>query len=286
MRSQTGLESTSEPLKAHFSSLLSVDPVVAFQQELASISTLAYNFSFINRTICIFLSKDTHADALRALLEPFNLHTFHVANDFHTALARGQWFYAHNHGESKDPDLPDSISDEKAQRLLDPEFQSNAREYAMFAAAELESASQVLEREVLPCLPYIEEALKKYVDEYNSRHSIMQERSRSWVHSVLQDIIWGANDPTTWNIAEVIVLPDDFVAGAKNLKKLPELFDGMIAHFKQLGELEMSRVSSLGYTTIQDLHRLARDRLQCRALLQIMDNLWDPALIAFPLPLP
>ena len=260
--------------------------MLAFQQEFVSISTLGYNFKFINGTICSFLAEDTHADKLRALLEPFNLHAFEVANDFHEALKRGQWFYVHDKEEWKDPNISEIITDEKAQKLLDPEFQSIARERAMDAVAELESASQLLVREVLPRLPDIEKALKEYVDEYNYRHYIMQERSQSWIPSLLQDIIWGVNDPTTWNISEVTVLPDDFDAGAKNLKKLPDLFDRMRAHFKQLSELDINRVGLLGYTTIEDLHRLYRDRLQCHCLLRIMDELWDPAILAFPVPPP
>lgn len=139
---------------------------------------------------------------------------------------------------------------------------------------------------MLPRRPDIEEALRKYVDEYDYRHYTMQERSQSWIPSFLQDIIWGANDPTTWNISEVTVLPHDFNEGAKNLKKLPELLDRTQAHFKQLGELDMNRVDSLGYSTIQDLHRLYRDRLRCHSLLRIMDDGWDPAVLAFPVSYP
>lgn len=119
---------------AHFSSLLSVEPVLAFQKELVSISTLAYNFSSINYTICTFLSKDTHADNLRVLLESFNGHAFEVANYFHTALMRGIWFYVHDEAEFKALNISDVIDDEREQKLLDPEFQRNAKELALNAA--------------------------------------------------------------------------------------------------------------------------------------------------------
>jgi hypothetical protein len=263
-----------------------VEPVLDFQHELVPISTLAYNFNIINSTIRIFLSEDKHANELRALLEPFNQHAFRAAGNLGSGIMRGRWFYVHDDTELKDSNIPDIITDEKAQILLDPEFQRNAREFAMGAAALLESASQLLVREVLPRLPGIEKSLKEYVDEYNYRHYTMQERDQSWIPSVLQDIMWGTNDPTTWNISEVRELPDDFDTGAKNLKKLPELLDRMRAHFKQLSELELDQVGSLGHSTIHDLHRLYRDRLQCQALLGIMWDRWDATTHAFPVPFP
>jgi hypothetical protein len=253
---------------------------------LVPISTLAYNFNIINSTIRIFLSEDQHANELRALLEPFNQHAFRAAGNLGSGIMRGRWFYVHDDAELKDSTIPDIITNEKAQILLDSESQRNARKFAMEAAAQLESASRLLVREVLPHLPGIEKSLKEYVDEYNYRHYTMQERSQSWIPSALQDIIWGTNDPTTWNILEVSVLPEDFDAGAKNLRKLPELLDRMQAHFKQLGELDMSQVGSLGYSTIHDLHRLYQDRLQCHSLLRIMYDRWDATTLAFPVPFP
>jgi len=212
-------------------------------------------------------------------LGAFNIHAFKVVTNFSVALTNGRSFYVHDDAES-------IIDNEKAQRLLDPKFQSRAKERAAYAAMKLECAHQLLVQEVLPRLPDIGKALKEYVDEYSHRHRIMLERSRSWIPSGLQDIIMGVNDPTTHNISEVIVLPDDFDAGAENLKKLPEFVSRMQAHFKQLSELDMNQVGSLGYTTIQDLHRLYRDRLQCYSLLGIMRDQWDPALLSFPTPLP
>jgi hypothetical protein len=197
----------------------------------------------------------------------------------------GRSFYVYDEAEFKARNIPDIIDDEKAQRLLDPKFQSNRKECASYAAMKLECARQALVQDVLPRLPDIGKALTEYVDGYSHRHCIMQERSRSWIPSGLQDIIWGVNDPTTRNISEVAVLPDDFDAGATNLKKLPEFLDRMQAHFEQLGELDMSQVGSLGYTTTQDLHRLYRDRLQCHSLLRSLHDHWDPVLLAFPVPL-
>lgn len=262
--------------------MLSVVPILSFRDELELISTLSYNFGSINRTICTFLEEDWRADELRALLEPFNRHAFQFAGDFAHILGMGRTFYTHSNEEYQHPNIPTITTKEQVQILVDPQFQRRAVYLAQQIVSLLESASNLLKEQILPHLPGIEYALREYVEEYCERNRIMEERSQSWIPSIVQDIIWGPNDPTTWDISEVEILPQDFDKGTNNLKKLPDFLNRLQAHFLQLSDPEAVRVAAQSYTGGQDLHQLYRQRLECAALFLEMDNLWDPAILSFP----
>jgi hypothetical protein len=70
---------------------------------------------------------------------------------------------------------------------------------AVLVVEDLKSiaASQLIREKALPLLPDLTEMLCAYVDEYSTRTYLMEERAKSWIPSLAQDMIWGRNDRPT-----------------------------------------------------------------------------------------
>jgi hypothetical protein len=261
---------------------LTPEPIQQFHLEFIRISTLFYNLFFINETIGELLEDDNGADRLRSFLRPFNNHMFNVNFAFSETLLRARFYYAHTHEEIEGKSAPEKITPLQAQRLLDPAFQKTRIKDARCALTQLDIAIRGIQEDCLHRLPKIGQELNLFISEYAVRHRIMQERSQSWLPSIALDAIWGKHDPPTLSLEEVQGLLKNFQLGSKGLRQLIPLFVRMRAHLSRLSELDPTQMNVLGYTTVDDLVRLYRDRLTCHNILRDMDYAWDSVCKGFP----
>jgi len=244
--------------------LLSPEPIAAIHEEYVRLAILGGHFSFINTTVYIFLIDDHHAEKVRAAFFPFNQYMDHAIDDIKKALSLAREFYVNEKWEL-DP-VPTKFED-PALVLLDPEFQAGLIDYASRAVSKFSAASQLIREKASPLLPDLADMLCAYVDEYATRARVMEEREKSWIPSLAQDMIWGRSDISTWNVSEVTALPEDIRSRAALLQKLPALLDTLSNHFLRLSEIKQKDISEMGYSSLDDLRTLLADRTTCFNML-------------------
>lgn len=254
--------------------ILTPSSIQPLRDEFANILVFGSNFSFINTTVCGFLEKDQHAAELRSILEPFNGHMYVACFEFSEVMSYLRHFYVHNSDEFLSEKLPDSITEEQATIFFTPAFRTRCAEFLESALSSLQNVVQIMENEIIPRLPFLEKALDDYVEECIERDEIEQERSQSWIPTMIQDVLWGKNDALRWNISEIKALPNDLVVGGGVLRKLPEFLGRLRGLILQLSQLDSNRLAQLGYTTTDDLRRLYMDRLICHRILDEMEQAW------------
>lgn len=228
-----------------------------------------------------FLKRDPNADALRGFLVAFNVPMKKVTSHLDRALSFARLYYTHNHEEYAGDDLVPEVTEAHVQRLLDPKFQSVAIGYARDASLHFQSAAKALQENALPHLPPLSKELDSFVKDFCDRYHKLQEREASWVPSVLWNVVQGSVSPTTWNIAEVKVLPQDIQTGGALLEQLPPLLNEMSIHFLRLSELTPAGLESNRYSTVTDLKHLYSVRISCANLLREIDNSTDSMSLAF-----
>jgi hypothetical protein len=233
------------------------------------------HFSFINTAFYAFLEFDSQADRLRGFLDPFNRHMHLCVQNIQEGFTNGREAYTHNQEELTGGAFPDPVTDEDARVLLDQDMQDiileTAREISGYFSEAIEELQQAL-----GCLPDIERELNSFVDGYSDRSRLINERSQSWVPSLVQDLFLGAIHPVTLEVSQVEALPQDLSTGSKLLTDLASFLDGIKLHFTLLSELDQSKMASMGVSTIEDLRRLYFDRLtSARYMLEMSRMTWD-----------
>jgi hypothetical protein len=240
--------------------ILTSGPARTFCGEYSRLTRIGQHFSFINTTLYAFLEFDPQADRLRGFLAPFNRHMHHCVKKIQDGLDYGRVTYTHTQEELTGGAFPDPIADEDARLLLDQEMQEsilrNARKVAGYFSEAIEQLQQALK-----CLPDLERELNGFVDGYSERSRLINERSQSWVPSLVQDFFMGAIDPVTLEVSQVEALPQDLSTGSKLLTELANFLDRIKLHFTLLSEFEQSKMTTMGISTMEDLRRLYSDRL-------------------------
>jgi hypothetical protein len=228
-----------------------------------------------------FLKRDPNAAALRGFLVAFNAQMRKVTSHLDSAVSSARFYYTHNHEEFAGRDLVPEITEAHVQKLLDPNFQGYAIRYARGASLEFQAAAKALRENALPHLPSLSKELDSFVGDFCDRYHKLQERATSWVPSILWDIAQGSVSPTTLNIAEVELLPQDIRTVGALLDQFPPLLDEMSIHFLRLSELTPAELESNGYSTMTDLKHLYSTRMECAKLLREIDNSTDSMSLAF-----
>jgi len=262
--------------------LLMPAPVRSLADELDRLSALGPYFFALNTGVRFELMDDPRADHLRATLMKFNMPMNAASKAIRFSFVSARCFYIHNSDEvALTKEGPGTITKEMVTKLLEPNFQAEIIRYAIDAATAAAKAAKIIREKVIPCLPRLEEDLEEYVDDYESRVTAIEERQKSWVPSVVQDVLWGSIASTPWSLKEVQELPNGISEANNLLRQLPAFLDNLELHFQRLSELDSQQILDLGYTNVNDLTRLYQDRLLCNRALGHMVDSWFSAISAF-----
>jgi len=230
----------------------------------------------------IELMDDPHADQLRATLMKFNAPMNAASEEIRSSFIDARHFYIHDLDELvPTKEGPGAITKEMVAKLLQPDFRAKIVRYAIKAAARAAKAAKIIREKVIPFLTQLEEDLEDYVDDYELRNMAIEERQKSWIPSVAQDVLWGSIVSTPWSLKEVQELPKGVSEASNLLRQLPAFLDNLELHFRRLSELDNRQIFDLGYTSVSDLTRLYQDRLLCNQTLAHMTNSWFSAISAF-----
>jgi hypothetical protein len=243
--------------------------------EYSRLALLANHFSVINKIIYLFLKEDRHAEKVRAAFWPFNEHMDLATTEFRKGLWRAYGFHISHKWN------PSQVLDEPALIFLDSEFQAELIKYAHEASSHFSTAAQIIQEKVLPLLPDMREKLGTFVDGYSTRKRITEARAKSWIPSLAQDLIWGRTDKITRNISDIEALPKDLRAAEPLLHKLPAILERLSTHFLQLSRLKGRDLDAMGYSSLDALRSLLKDRTVCLSLIDSMTILWMPSSMAF-----
>ncbi|KAG8781690.1 hypothetical protein FRC16_002808 [Serendipita sp. 398] len=266
---------------ASIDTLLTPAPIQSLYEEFTLLVPLGNHFGFIGSTVFTYLSKDTHAETLRKTLATFNEHGTDMVSEIDEGFTRARNFYSHRHEEYSGEDIPVVITDEHAQKLKDPVYQKRIKRHAQVAAKSWGNAAKILRTRVLPSLPRLQQELDAYIQDYCTRHHILEEREQSILPYLVQDWLWGAIEPVRWNREEVELLPKDCKVGGQLLQRLVGFLDRMEAHFLRLSQLELSALATSGFSNLSSLRDLYSNRVACIVLLNRMDNMYAPIEKAF-----
>jgi hypothetical protein len=254
-------------------------PVRSLADELDRLSFLGPHFYTLNTGVRYELVDDPHADDLRTTVKKFSILMDAVMEEMRDSFHSARRFYIHNSSERiPTKEGPGAITKEMVSKLLEPYFQANMVKYANDAATRAAKAAKIIREKVIPFMPELEEDLEDYVEDYESRVTAIQERQKSWVPSVVQDVLWGSIVSTPWSLEEVQKLPKCVSEANNLLRQLPAFLDNLELHFRRLSELDSKQISDLGYTNINELTRLYKDRLLCNQVLAHMRNSWFSAI--------
>jgi hypothetical protein len=169
---------------------LSAAPIEKVHGEYEQLSLLGVHFTYINMALYIFLDKDKHAESLRALFAPFNGHMECAMAEFGCALRHARGFYAILPDELSGALPPQEVTEKHATGLRLPDPQAWMIGQAREATAHFAAMTRIIRTEVLPRISDLEEALYAFVEGYSTRHRIMKTRAKSWVPSLVQDLLW------------------------------------------------------------------------------------------------
>jgi hypothetical protein len=257
-------------------------PVRSLANELDRLSVLGPHFYTLNMGVRYELVDDPHAGDLRATVKKFNMPMDAATEEMQLSFISAQRFYIHNSSELiPTEEGPGAITKEMVSKLLEPDFQANLVISAIEAATRAAKAAKIIREKVIPFMPQLEEDLEDYVEDYESRVMAIQERQKSWVPSVVQDVLWGSIVSTPWSLEEVQKLPRSVSEANNLLRQLPAFLDNLELHCRRLSELDSQQIFDQGYTNVNDLTRLYKDRLLCNQALDHMGNSWFSAIRAF-----
>jgi hypothetical protein len=257
-------------------------PVRSLADELDRLSFLGPHFYALNIGVRVDLMDDPHADHLRATLKKFNTPMSSASREMRLSFSSARHFYIHNSSElTPTKEGPGTITKEMASKLLEPHFQAKIVRCAIDAATRAAKAAKIIREKVIPFLPQLEEDLEDYVEDYEWRVTAIEERQKSWLPSVVQNVLWGSIASTPWGLKEVQKLLTGVSEGSNLLRQLPAFLDNLELHCQRLSELDDQKIFDLGYTNVNDLTRLYRDRLLCNQALAHMTNSWFSAMSAF-----
>ncbi|KAG8774098.1 hypothetical protein FRC20_002405 [Serendipita sp. 405] len=251
--------------------LLTPAPIQSFNDEFSNLITLGKHFGFIGSTIFTFLEEDRHAETLRTTLKAFNEHGDAMTSKMGDAFSSSRSFYVHNHGQFSGQDTPTQITDDHVQILFDPAFQRKVMGHAQAAATAWGDAAHILRTNMIPSLPLVQRELDTFVEDYDMRNRINEQRRQSWLPYFVQDSLWGSIEPVRWNVKEVEALPQDCVTGGKLLIRLLGFLGRMQAHFLRMSQLQFADFPEMGISTSYSLRGLYSSRLECAAMLRNMD---------------
>jgi len=229
------------------------------------------------------LESDPHADNLRATLTEFDIAMNTASEEIRNSIASGQQFYVHDLDEFTSFNVSPKVAAERMKNILSPEFQATILKFARKAVKSAATAAKIIRGRAIPLMPLIEKDLEDYVSSYLSRVSIKKAREKSWIPSIIQDILRGSIAPTPVNPEDVRQLREQLAEASDLLRQLPTFLDNLELHFRRLCDLKVEEVAKQGYTTFDDLTRLYNDRLNCNYALSSMIADWLPALSAFRL---
>ncbi|KAG8810711.1 hypothetical protein FRB91_001563 [Serendipita sp. 411] len=266
---------------ASIDTLLTPAPIQSLYEEFNLLVPLGNHFGFIGSTVFTYLREDTHAETLRKTLATFNEHGTDMVSEIGEGFIRSRSFYSHRHEEYSGKDIPVNITDEHARKLMDPMFQKRSKSDAQMAAKLWGNAAKILRTRVLPGLPRLQQELDAYIQDYCTRHHIIEEREQSILPYFMQDWLWGAIEPVRWNREEVELLPSDCETGGKLLRRLVGFLDRMEAHFLRLSQLELSELATSSFSSLSSLRDLYSNRVACIVILNRMDDMYAPMEKAF-----
>jgi hypothetical protein len=206
-------------------------------------------------------------------LVPFNRHMHLFVRATQETFVYGHTCYIHNQDELTGDAIPEVITGDHARALLDSGLQGRILENAREAAGYAAKAAEILRRDALQYLPELDRELSAFVEGYIERSRITNERSQSWVPSLIQDFFLGAITPVTFDVSQVEALPRDLKIGSGLLMELPVLFEELATHYTLLSKLSQSDMVSMGYSSTDDLRRLYSDRLTCARYISEMDRM-------------
>ena len=229
------------------------------------------------------LESDPHADNLRATLTEFDISMSSASEEIYSSLTSGQRFYVHDLDEYTSVNVGPEVAAERAKEILSPEFQARVLKFARGAVTSAANAAKIIRGRAIPLIPLIEKDLEEYLSGYLSRADIQKAREKSWMPSILQDMLMGSLAPTPVNPEDVRQLQEQLAESRDLLRQLPAFLDNLELHFRRLSDLKVEEVAKQGYTTFDDLSRLYYDRLCCNYALKGMVTGWLPAISAFRL---
>lgn len=189
--------------------------------------------------------------------------------------------------KKRDPSHPK----EPALIFLDAEFQAGLIDYAHQASSHFGTAAQIIREKVLPLFPDLTDKLGTFIDECSTQKRITETREKSWIPSLVQDLVWGKDDKITWNISDLEALLEDIRVGETFLHKLPVMLESLSAHFLQLSKLKGRDLDAMGYASLDALRSLLKDRTTCLNLFHGMTHIWMSSaevfgIVKFVYPLP
>ena len=240
------------------------------------LALLANHISFINWTLYLFFRKDRHAEKVKAAFWPFNQHLDRAMEEFSDGLWHAREFYYNK--KSRTSSVPVEPK-EPALIFLDAEFQARLIAYAHRASSRFHTAAQMIREKVLPLLPDLTKELSTFSDECSTRKRIAEAREKSWIPSFAQDLAWGKKDQMTWKISEIEGLLKDIQAGETLLHNLPAILESLSAHFLRLSKLKGKDLDAMGYSSLNALHSLLKDRSVCLNLFNGMYKMWDLSMM-------
>jgi hypothetical protein len=267
--------------------LLTPAPLECLNDELDQISLLGPHFYVIAGDISFDLRKDRRADKLMAALNNFCLLMYSASEEIHDTFRLAYNFYLHSPEERRGPHYnPGPITEARVAKLLEPEFQAKALVYARKTASQAAKASKALREHALPLVPQLEQELDSYVTDCVARSSLIDERKKSRIPSVLQDAIWGVIEPPPRTQSGIKTYTSHLSIAMRMLHKLPAFLDNLELHFQRLSEVDSQQILEYGYTTPNDLTRLFKDRLLCQRAVEQMRMSWFSPSRAISLGLP
>jgi hypothetical protein len=173
------------------------------------------------------------------------------------------------------------VTQERIARLLSPDYQSRALDLIEDVIGFCEKLSESLQKEVMPSVSDVVDELNSFVEEYIDRDEQMQARALLWLPNLVLDYLWGPCDPVTLPVAQIKPLPDDFAASIQALKRIPSFLENLRLHFQRLRDVSKTGIKSLGYSSVEDVERLYKDRLICVQYAIMMQNDWEPMVKCF-----
>jgi hypothetical protein len=186
-----------------------------------------------------------------------------------------EFYYNKKSHESSVPVEPK----EPALIFLDAEFQAKVIAYAHRASSHFHTAAQMIREKVLPLLPDLTKELSTFSGECSTRKRIAEAREKSWIPFFAQDLAWGKKDNITWKISEIEGLLKDIQAGETLLHSLPAILESLSAHFLQLSKLKGRDLDAMGYSSLDALRSLLKDRSACHNLFDGMVKMWDLSMM-------
>jgi hypothetical protein len=249
---------------------------------MVMLSELGSHYYVINAGVRMYLKHDSHADQLRATLMNVNEAMASASDQMMQAFANAHNFYWHEWERDESNDIGTTgVTEEVVAKLLEPKFQAEARRYAREAAIRVAEAAKLVRENVISLLSQVESDLNSYVVDYSGRSAEKESRRKSWIPAFIFNLIWGAVDPTPWNLGKVQALPQQMSSANFLIRQLPAFLDNLELHFRRLSEIHSQQQTHLGYTTFGDLSRLYQDRLICGGLLRQLDFSWSTPARAF-----